>query len=61
MSEQGIKHPLKYIIFLLLEELNSPEIVASTEHWLNIDEPVFVKNDTTISRLLEVVYFIAVL
>ena len=35
---------------LLLEQLKFPEIIAITEHWLNTDEPVFVKNYTTIAR-----------
>lgn len=36
-------------LFLLLEELNYPEIFAITELWLSIYEPVLVKNYTTIS------------
>lgn len=46
---QSLRHKTDEL-YLLLEELNFPDIIAITEHWLNIDEPVFVKNYTTVAR-----------
>ena len=46
---QSLRHKTDEL-FLLLEELNFPEIIAITEHWWNVDEPVFLKNYTTVTR-----------
>lgn len=48
---QSLRHK-KGELFLLLQELIFPDIVSITEPWLNFDEPVFVKNNTTISRFI---------
>ena len=46
---QSLRHKTDEL-YLLLEELEFPDIIAITEHWLNFDEPVFVKNYTTVAR-----------
>lgn len=37
-------------LYSWLKNLHFLEIIAITEHWLNIDEPAFVQNHTTIAR-----------
>lgn len=37
-------------LFLFLEELGFPPLVAVTEHWLEVNEPFFVEKYTTIAR-----------
>ena len=49
LNIQSIRHKTDDL-FLLLEELHFPDIVAITEHWLNVDEPVFINNYSTVAR-----------
>lgn len=41
------------ILFLLLDELNFPEIVAMTEHWLNVNETILIKNYYTLNMSMD--------
>ena len=49
---QSLRHKTNDL-FLLLEELYFPDIVAITKHWLNVDEPVFINNYSTVARFNE--------